>query len=186
MKNKFKLHAPIAALALYVFAVGYTFAENKVVVIPMGGGGITDEEFQSQFMWVGRVYSNIKAGTGLFDVEHTGTGYYKVNLNIDNISVSSYAVPTVSLFGINTGFVRVSSVGTSSSGGDITGIYFRVRTYDTTYTAADRNFSFHAKHQDPNPLTPAASQSVGMSALSEGEVCETVGEVTTCTIGEAE
>jgi hypothetical protein len=37
MINSVKARTPILALILFVFAVGYTFAANKVVVIPLGG-----------------------------------------------------------------------------------------------------------------------------------------------------
>jgi hypothetical protein len=42
MLNSFKTRTPILALFLFVFSVGYTFAANKVVVIPMGADAALD------------------------------------------------------------------------------------------------------------------------------------------------
>ena len=42
MLNKIKTRTPTLALILFVFAVGYTFAANKVVVIPLGADAALD------------------------------------------------------------------------------------------------------------------------------------------------
>lgn len=83
MINSVKARTPIMALILFVFAVGYTFAANKVVVIPMGPDAPTTQ-------WA-LIKSNgtIAAQSGGITVARVATGAYFVTFGKD---VSGHAL----------------------------------------------------------------------------------------------
>lgn len=59
-------------------------AADKVVVIPLGGGDVTTQQFNAQHVWPGIVHSDgSKETMGLFTFTRNSTGNYTVTLNLD-------------------------------------------------------------------------------------------------------
>ncbi len=194
MIDSVKARTPVLALILFVFSAGQAFAESaKVVVVPLGGSDVSEQQFKEQHVWSGLVaITGAKGSTGLYTSTRTETGKYTVEPNLDGFDIpyvgseSSPAVTaTISGGASGTGrTVRRSGATVWQSNGKITRYVFRFETYDGSNALTDSAFTFFIKFPEPNPPVAAASELDAVSALPEGAVCETVEELTTCVIGE--
>lgn len=179
MINSIKTRTPILALILFVFGIGNVFAADKVVVIPMGGD-VSAKEFNQQHMWSGTVNADgTKRQTGLYTVENTSAGTYKVTLNVTGFEAPpEYVIPTVSIyFGVGGDSIRISGRGRTVKSGIMTSADFGVNTYNSSHIKENKTFFFHARFPEPDATATAGA---AQSERYNSDNCTTERETVTC------
>lgn len=175
------------------------YAQNKVVVVPLGGGDVNKSDLVPFRVWRGSVNSDgTKRGQGRFSSTKTCTGRYRVSvdLNIPGLDTSAdnifgFGMPVASIyFGVAGDTLRISGASKSLTSGQVTSLNFNVTTYDSSNVPADKYFHFHFMLDERDGPAMANGNTFGNNLTLLKETypdvqCTTKGDTQTCTIGDA-
>jgi hypothetical protein len=107
MIKSVKARTPILAFILFVFAAGYTFAANKVVVIPLGA----DAAPTAQWALVKDDGTILDQSGGIVMNKHPTPGFYYLDFGKD---VSGHAIVATSRYPSTDNFVSTGACGGSA------------------------------------------------------------------------
>ena len=184
-----------AITILFFVSPDSAHAQNKLVVIPLGGGDVNKPDLVPLRVWRGSVNSDgAKRSQGRFTPSRQATGRYTVSVDLDipgldtsDSSIIGFGVPVVSInFGSAGDTIRVSGASKSTTAGQVTAINFNVATYNAANVLTDKNFHFHFMLNESNgPSAASSSKTSLLTELYPDIKCTTKGDTQTCVAGDA-
>lgn len=171
-------------------------AQNKVVVVPLGGGDVNKKDLVPLRVWRGAVNSDgTKISQGRFTSVRSATGTYRVSLDLniagldtDQANITGFGLPVVSIyFGDPGDSILITSQSKGSSGSQVISLTFDVSTFDSANTASDVPFIFYFMlDEQDGPAESSAVQKTSIEISNPSVKCAMEGDIETCVIGSPE